>query len=149
MHAFYRLSLPYLFSPGLPDLFHRGPRPFYRPFYLKTIKRALRENQPREMVQIWYTDTSQHVLPTYQVSSLASHGNPLNRRTDGRMDGHSRVHATENDQIDLTRKPATGNGSNLAHRHLLTCSTNIPSFIPRLPREPPQPTSGPGRVHAT
>ena len=58
VHAFYRRSLPYLFSPGLPDLFHRGPRSFYRPFRPKTIKRTLRENQPREMVQIWYTDTS-------------------------------------------------------------------------------------------
>ena len=46
VHAFYRRSLPYLFSPGLPDLFHRGPRSFYRPFRPKTIKRTLRGNQP-------------------------------------------------------------------------------------------------------
>ena len=58
VHPFYRLPVPYLVPPGLPDLFHRGPRPFYRPLHLKTIKRTLRENQPREMVQIWYPDTS-------------------------------------------------------------------------------------------
>ena len=86
VHAFYRRSLPYLFSPGLPDLFHRGPRSFYRPFRPKTIKRTLRDNQPQEMAQIWYTDTSGHVLPTYRVSSPASPGNPLNRRTDRRTD---------------------------------------------------------------
>ena len=58
VYSFYRLPLPYLFFPGLPDLFHRGPRPFHRLFRPETIKRTLRENQPREMVQIWYTDTS-------------------------------------------------------------------------------------------
>ena len=42
--------------------------------------------------------------------------------------------------MDVARKPATGNGSNLVPRHLLTCSTHVPSFITRLPREPPQPT---------
>ena len=37
-HFFNRLPLPYLFSPGFPDLFHRGPRSFHWPFRPKTIK---------------------------------------------------------------------------------------------------------------
>ena len=79
---------------------------------------------------------------------------PLRRReplqpTDGPTDGHSLSHATENDQMNLTRKPTTGNGSNLVHRPLVTCSTTVPSFIPLRRREPLQPTDGHGRVHAT
>ena len=70
----------------------------------------------RELATELYTDTSWHVLPTYQVSFPASPGNPLNWYTDG----HGRVHTTENNQMDLTQKPATGNGSNLEHRHLAT-----------------------------
>ena len=37
-HFFNRLPPPYLFSPGFPDLFHRGPRSFHWPFRPKTIK---------------------------------------------------------------------------------------------------------------
>ena len=67
---------------------------------------------------------------------------------DGLTGGHSPMHATENNQMEITRKPATDNGSNLVHRHLLTCSTNVPSFIPRLPLEPPQPMDGRTRSRA-
>ena len=79
---------------------------------------------------------------------------PLRRREpplpmDGPTNGHSRVRATENDQTNITRELATGNGSNLVHTPLATCSTTVPSFIPLRRREPPLPMDEHGRVHAT
>ncbi len=79
---------------------------------------------------------------------------PLRRRepplpTDGPTNGHSRVHATENDQTNITRELATGNGSNSVHTPLVTRSTTVPSFIPFRRREPPLPMDGHSRVHAT
>ena len=47
----------------------------------------------------------------------------------------------------IAQKPATENGSNLVHRHLVTCSTNVPSFTPPPPPGTPS-TDGRTRSRA-
>ena len=110
---------------------------------LKTIKRMLRKNQPNLVHK--HLPTCSTNIPNFIPHLPREPSQP----TDGPTDGHGRVHATENAELDLMQKPTLGNGSNLVHRHFVTCSTNVPSFIPRLPWKPLQLTDGQGRVHAT
>ena len=68
---------------------------------------------------------------------------PLPTDKDGRMQ------ATENDQTNIMQKPATGIGSNLVHKPLMTCFTTVPSFIPLHRREPPLRMDEHGGMYAT
>ena len=168
VHAFYGLPVPYLFSPGLSDLFHRAPRAStasvasaFSPVFFSWTARA---NGERETAAIRYPDLSGHKLALHQVSSRSVHAfyrlppslsifpgpfRSFSSSTAG-LNGLSRLGLFPGlFLMDGTGKRRGGESGNLTSRPFGATTSPPPSFIPRLPREPPQPTDGQGRVHAT